>query len=468
VKIPEGQGNKTMFATHRVEDANELSLQLDSTLQELPGWDVTIEIHLPGNKLMSLFENESLLPGIILTDKQHFVGMISRQKFFEFMSRPYSFGLFSMRPIQSLYNFMQPEEFIYPANMPITETTQAALQRSPQCVYEPILVKSASGEYKVVDFHQLLLANSQIHALTLMKLQQVEKQSQIAKAGFRDLQNNYTRLLQNEKMSALGQLVAGIAHEINNPINFIAGNVVHTIDYSQQLLYLINLYQKNYPHPVAEIEDAIALSELDFITSDLPTILNSMQSGCDRIGQIVRSLRNFSRLDESERKLVDIHEGIDSTLLILQSRLKNQKNYHNINVIKKYGNLPLVDCYAGLLNQVFMNLLSNAIDALEESIVQNQTNKKPQIIIQTEVTDDRQVFICIADNGIGIPEETQKRLFDPFFTTKPVGKGTGLGLSICYQIVTEKHSGQINCVSTLGQGTEFSVKIPIKFNIVEP
>ncbi|MBH8561162.1 ATPase [Nostoc sp. CENA67] len=458
-----------MLATCSEKNANDLRLQLDSTLQELPAWGVAVEIYLPGNKLMSLFEHEPLLPGIILTDNQRFVGMISRQRFFEMMSRPYSFELFSMRAIESLYNFIQREVFILLANTLITEATQSALQRSPQFVYEPILVKTASGEYKIVDFHQLLVANSQIHVLTLTKLQYVEKQSQIAKAGFRDLQNNYTQLLQNEKMVALGQLVAGIAHEVNNPINFIAGNLVHAIEYTQQLLNLVNLYQNNYPHPVAEIQTAIAESELGFISSDLPTLLNSMRNGCDRIAQIVQSLRNFSRLDESDKKLVDIHEGIDNTLLILQSRLNSQKTHHYINVLKQYANLPLVDCYAGLLNQVFMNLLTNAIDALEESteqsIVKNsQLATQPEIIIRTELTDDQQVVIRIADNGTGIPQDVKKRLFDPFFTTKPVGKGTGLGLSICYQIIVEKHGGQMNCVSTLGQGSEFIIKIPVKLN----
>ncbi|MBD2343299.1 sensor histidine kinase [Anabaena subtropica] len=462
-----------MLATSDVENTNDWSLQLDSTLQQLPVWGVGVEIHVPGNKLMSLFEHESLLPGIILTDNQYFVGMISRQRFFEIMSRPYSFGLFSMRPVESLYNFLQPEVFIFPANMLVTEATQAALQRSPQLVYEPIVIKSESGKYGIVDFHQLLLANSQIHALTLTRLQQVEKQSRIAKTGFRDLQNNYTQLLQNEKMAALGQMVAGIAHEVNNPINFIAGNLVHAIDYTHQLLNLINLYQNHYPHPVAEIQTAIAESELDFITTDLPDLLNSMRSGCDRIEQIVRSLRNFSRLDEADRKPVDIHQGIDSTLLILQNRLKNQKTHHSISIIKEYGTLPLVDCYAGLLNQVLMNLLVNAIDALEESIVNSQQSvgknsemvTQAQIRIRTELTDDQKVVIRIADNGPGISHEVKKRLFDPFFTTKPVGKGTGLGLSICYQIIVEKHGGQMDCVSTLGQGAEFIIKIPVQFKI---
>ncbi|WP_341528711.1 ATP-binding protein [Nostoc sp. UHCC 0302] len=452
-----------MLATKSMENANDLSLQLDSTLKELPVWEVEVEIHLPGNTLISLFEHEHLLPGIILTKNQDFVGMISRQRFFEQMSRPYSFELFSRRPIESLFSFIQSEVFVCSEDMLIVEATQVALQRSPQLVYEPILVKTKSKKYGIVNFHQLLLANSQVHTLTLIKLQDVKKQSRITKAGFRDLQHNYTRLLQNEKMAALGQLVAGIAHEVNNPISFIAGNLVHAMDYSHELLNLISLYQKYYPNPVTDIESAIAKNELEFIISDLPNLLNSMGSGCDRIKQIVSSLRNFSRLDESERKSVDIHEGIDNTLLFLQSRLKNQ-----IKVIKDYATLPLVDCYAGLLNQAFMNILANAIDALEEPVVngtvtQNKrlTTDVPTVNIRTELTQDRQVIIRIVDNGPGISEDTKKRLFDPFFTTKPVGKGTGLGLSICYQIIVEKHGGQIHCVSTPGQGAEFIIKIPL-------
>jgi signal transduction histidine kinase len=292
--------------------------------------------------------------------------------------------------------------------------------------------------------------------LTLARLQQVEEQSQIAKAGFSDLKNNYTRLLQNEKMAALGQLVAGIAHEVNNPISFIAGNLNHVLDYSQKLLNIISLYQKFYPHPVVDIQTAIAQSELEFITNDLPDLLNSMGSGCDRITQIVLSLRNFSRLDESSIKRVDIHEGIDSSLLILQHRLKN---HQNISVIKEYGNIPLVDCYAGLLNQAFMNILTNAIDALEASVVSSQWSG-----LHSQTTNNLQIMIRIVDNGIGIADDVKKRLFDPFFTTKPIGKGTGLGLSICHQIIVDKHGGEMICVSKVGEGTEFIIKIPVKGN----
>ncbi|MBH8553758.1 ATPase [Nostocaceae cyanobacterium CENA357] len=453
---------------HGMENASELNLQLNSTLQELPLWKVYIEVDCPADKLATLFQQEPLLPGIILTKNQQYVGMISRQRFFEQMSRPYSLSLFSKRPTANLYNFLQMAGITLSEDTSIVEATQITLRRPPQVVYEPIVVKTLSEIYKLVDFHQLLLAYSQIHVLTLTQLQQVEEQSRIAKAGFRDLQQNYTRLIQNEKMAALGQLVAGIAHEINNPVNFVAGNIVHAIEYSQDLLQLIRLYQKCYPEPAKEIQTAIADIELDFLTNDLPHLLASMKVGTERIEQIILSLRNFSRLDESEKKIVDIHEGIDSTLLILKSRFKNHDIGQSINIIKEYGDIPLVDCYAGLLNQVFMNILANAIDALEESLVSQMpynkhlTTPNPQISIRTEHFNNQQVVIRIIDNGPGIPESIQKRLFDPFFTTKPVGKGTGLGLSISYQIIVEKHGGQLQCISALGAGTEFVITIPIQ------
>ncbi|MBD2680491.1 MULTISPECIES: sensor histidine kinase [Nostoc] len=460
-----------MMATSGIKNANQPNLQLESTLQELPFWQVQIEVERPGNDLVTLFKQEPLLPGIILNNHQQYVGMISRRKFFEQMSHPYSLSLFSLRPIKILYKFFQREILILSEDMSIVKATEVTLQRPHQIAYEPILVKTASGKYRLVDFHQLLLAYSQIHVLTLVQLQQVEEQSRIAKAGFRDLQENYTRLIQNEKMAALGQLVAGIAHEINNPVNFIAGNLVHAIEYSENLLSLIRLYQQCYPEPEGEIKTAIAQIELDFLTRDLPNLLNSMKIGTKRIEEIILSLRNFSRLDESEKKLVDIHEGIESTLLILQSRLKNHQIAQNINLIKEYANLPLVECYPGLLNQVFMNILANAIDAVEEVIESGEwgkiTNAQcpiPEIRIRTELIDDREVIIRIADNGSGIPESLQKRLFDPFFTTKPVGKGTGLGLSISYQIIVEKHRGQLQCISASGKGTEFIIKIPVELS----
>ncbi|WP_242072147.1 sensor histidine kinase [Nostoc sp. FACHB-110] len=457
---------------HSMNNANDLNLQLESTLEELPRWEVQIELNCPGEDLMTAFAQEPLLPGIIVTKKQCFLGMISRQKFFEHMSRPYSFGLFSRRPIENLYNFLQPALLMLPGEFSVVEATKKALQRPLNLVYEPILVLTASGTYGLVDFHQLLLAYSQIYALTLSQLQLVEEQSQIAKAGFQDLQNNYTRLLQNEKMAALGKLVAGIAHEINNPINFISGNLVHTIGYSQSLLEVISLYQQHYPHPVPEIKNKIADIDLDYVVTDFHNLLTSMKYGCDRIEQIVKSLRNFSRLDEADKKIVDIHAGINSTLLILHSRLKEEINGKRISLVKEYGNIPEIECFPGLLNQVFMNILANAIDALCEKFQSSDLSSElpncvnnPTIIIRTEYIFKKYISISIIDNGIGIAEDVRQRLFDPFFTTKPVGKGTGLGLSISHQIVVEKHGGELNCLSTVGQGTEFMIKIPIQLPI---
>lgn len=276
------------------------------------------------------------------------------------------------------------------------------------------------------------------------------------------LQKTQAQLVQTEKMSSLGQLVAGIAHEINNPVNFIFGNLNHANEYTQDVLRLLELYQKHYPLPNPEIQEEAQAIDLEFLLEDLPKLLSSMRVGADRIRKIVASLRTFSRMDEAERKAVNIHDGIDSTLMILQHRLKPKSEYPAIEIIKDYGNLPLVECYAGELNQVFMNVLSNAIDALEESLVKNpEKMTNPSISINTEQLDAHQVEIRIADNGLGMPESVRRRLFDPFFTTKPVGKGTGMGLSISYQIITEKHGGLLYCQSEPGQGAEFIIRIPL-------
>src|SRR6476646_10561890 len=264
-------------------------------------------------------------------------------------------------------------------------------------------------------------------------------------------------------MSSLGQLVAGIAHEINNPVNFIYGNLTHAGEYIQDLTHLLKLYQQQFPQPPSEIAEELEAIDLDFLLADLPKLLASMKVGADRIQKIVLSLRNFSRMDEAEMKAVDIHEGIDSTLMILQNRLKAKSDRPEIAVVKDYGDLPLVECYAGQLNQVLMNLLTNAIDALEDD--QTQAVESPaalKIEICTRQLNCETVQIRIADNGSGIAEADQRRLFDPFFTTKPIGKGTGLGLSISYQIVTDKHGGVLRCNSAPGKGTEFLIEIPLR------
>lgn len=276
------------------------------------------------------------------------------------------------------------------------------------------------------------------------------------------LQKTQIQLVHTEKMSSLGQLVAGIAHEINNPINFIHGNVYHALDYTQDLLKLVRLYQEYYPNPPQEIQEVIDSIELDFLSQDLNKILNSMITGTERIKEIVQSLRTFSHFEHTVQKKVDIHTAIDSTLMILEHRLQATDKYPEIKVIKEYGQIPLLDCYFGQLNQVFMNIIANAIDALQEGIA-NKNNQFaiPTIHIRTQVLNDKWVIISIADNGPGINGELYSKLFDPFFTTKPVGKGTGIGLSISYQIIVEKHGGELSCHSIPGQGAEFLIKIPL-------
>ncbi|MEP0869626.1 PAS domain-containing protein [Trichocoleus desertorum AS-A10] len=294
---------------------------------------------------------------------------------------------------------------------------------------------------------------------------QLREKAQQLESTLWELQQTQTQIIQSEKMSSLGQLVAGVAHEINNPVNFIYGNLKHANEYTQDLLGLLQLYQQHYPHPIAAVEAEAAAIDLDFLVEDLPKLLSSMKIGAERIRQIVVSLRHFSHMDEAGMKAVNLHEGIDSTLMILQNRFKAGDGHLAIELVKNYGDIPLVECYAGQLNQVFMNILTNAIDALESQNQQRSLRDAVQnpsrICIYTERASADRVRIRIADNGPGLSPVVQQRLFDPFFTTKPVGKGTGLGMSISYQIVKEKHGGSLHCVSEIGHGAEFVIEIPI-------
>ena len=358
----------------------------------------------------------------------------------------------------------------------------------------PILDESGIPRYllgiseDITERKQALEALGESEAAQSSAIASLQQQATQIKAAMQALQSSQSQLVQSEKMSSLGQLVAGVAHEINNPVSFIYGNLAYADQYTQNLLHLLRLYQRYSPHPVPEIEAYKENIDLDFVLEDLPKILSSMKLGADRIRQIVLSLRNFSRLDQAEMKAVDIHEGLESTLLILQHRMKAKLGNQGIELIKEYGDLPLVECHAGQMNQVFMNILTNAIDVLEEYSYQhlaiatienlhtpslplgqnppvpNAQAPDASIRIRTEVVaidDSPHVVIRIRDNGPGIPPEVKARLFDPFFTTKPVGKGTGLGLSISHQIVVEKHGGVLKCFSEPGQGTEFCIEIPI-------
>ncbi|NEQ41838.1 MAG: GAF domain-containing protein, partial [Okeania sp. SIO3I5] len=319
-------------------------------------------------------------------------------------------------------------------------TAQAAISIENARLYQHLENYSHNLEVQVEHRTQQLQENNQHLQETLQKLQQTQSQ-----------------LIQTEKMSSLGQMVAGIAHEINNPISFISGNITYAREYVQDLLELLNSYQESLSVPSVTVQEKLEEIDLEFICKDLEKVFDSMQTGSDRIRQIVLGLRNFSRLDEQGMKRVDIHEGLENTLLILQHRLKGNGDRPDIAIVKDYGEVPPVNCYASQLNQVFLQIITNAIDALTTSLAPDC----PDIRIATQMQNQESIRISIADNGAGMSETVQQRIFDPFFTTKPVGKGTGLGLFISYQIVTEQHGGELQCISQPEKGTKFIIDIPI-------
>lgn len=332
-------------------------------------------------------------------------------------------------------------------------------QRAPVLTNDEVGVLARKFNYMIQQL-QLSRAESETYSRNL------EQKAQELQTALLEVRSTQAKLVQSEKMSSLGQLVAGVAHEINNPVNFIHGNLGYLESYIQNLITLVQIYQQLCSDIPVDVQSTIHQIEFDFVVEDIAKILNSMKVGTDRIREIVLSLRNFSRLDEAELKEVDIHEGIDSTLMILQHRLKATGKRPEIRVIKQYASLARIECYPGQLNQVFMNLLANAIDALEEASRGHafaEVAAQPFTIwLQTQRLDSDWIRITIADNGTGIPEVVRSQLFDPFFTTKPIGKGTGLGLSISYQIVTEKHHGEIWCDSTPEHGTKFVIQLPIR------
>ncbi|MEM9540373.1 MAG: ATP-binding protein [Cyanobacteria bacterium P01_E01_bin.42] len=292
--------------------------------------------------------------------------------------------------------------------------------------------------------------------------EEIQKNHEELEQTLRELKQTQGQLIQAEKMSGLGQIVAGVAHEINNPINFIYGNVPHVDLYTKDLLNVIDYCRNSRDDSFPEIGEKLKDIDFEFIIEDLPKLLKSIRSGANRVKEIVVGLRTFSRLDEAQHKIVDIHQNLNSTILFLQHRLHADKMIPKIKIIQSYHPLPNVECYAGQLNQVFFSLLNNAIDVLIETVRNDPKLEKPTIQIRTTLIENDWIQIAIADNGKGIDPETQKRIFDPFFSTKPIGRGTGLGLSIAYQVVVDRHQGKLNCYSTVGEGTEFIIEIPTK------
>lgn len=458
------------------------NLELESTLQELFLYDIQVDINQPGMILTQKLEVNPLIPGVILTEENQFSGMISRRRFFEYLSRPYGRELFLKRAIRSLQRFAQTELLVLPGNTLIVEAAHKAVQRSPELLYEPIVVQLTENCYQLLDIQQLLVAQSYLHQLTTELLRQ----------------HSQSQLIQTEKLASLGKMVAGVAHEIKNPVSCILGNSNCLLNYYHDLMRLIQAYHENTQQPSPMIDDIKAEIDFEFLQQDLGDVIKSITVSSERLSQLVNSLHSFSHMDGSQRREINIHDCIDGTLLILKTRLRQ-----GIEVIKDYGDIPLVNCYSGQLSQVFMNLISNGIDALEEVDKSNQNPRIIEVKTQIKTRSEREIYpaqlaqlsqtnrllsglpthlqtisfinedtihinsvskwvsICIRDNGAGIPQEIQSQIFDTFFTTKPAGKGTGLGLAISHQIISEKHGGQLNFVSTPGVGTEFEILLPI-------
>ncbi|WP_375341454.1 sensor histidine kinase [Lyngbya sp. CCY1209] len=440
------------------------NLRLDSSLQELSLYECQVDVDAVGMVLSHIFETNPGIPGVILKCDREFVGMISRRRFLERLSRPYGRELFLTRSIRALYRFAQIELMMLPGDTPIVDAAHQAIRRSPGHIYEPIVVQISPEDYRLLDTQQLLIVQSYIHQLATELLRQ-QTQSQ---------------LIQSEKLASLGQMVAGVAHEIRNPVGCIVGNTHCLSNYYEDLMELINTYEEERTASNGRIEEVKEEIDFDFLKTDLFEMIRSIQVSSERLNSLVNSLRSFSHMDQNNRRETDIHECLESTLLILKNRLKM-----GIKVIKNYGKIPQFLCYSGLLSQVFMNLIANAIDAVEENAKSGKESGK--IWISTHILDGfppesrslqippepeieippsaltkniRCIVIRIADNGCGIPPEIQHRIFENFFTTKSAEKGTGLGLAISHQIVQEKHGGSLNLRSLPGVGTEFEIVLP--------
>ncbi len=424
---------------------NKLGLTIDSTLNDLFLHQHNVDIHQVGAVLFEVFEAHATLPGVILWEGDRLVGMLSRRRFFEIFSRRYGPELFLKRPIRLLYEYAQQPFITLAGTMTVVEAMQPALDRDPLLLFEPILVECRDRQFALLDVQHLLLAHTRIHDLTTELLRQ----------------QTHAKLLQTEKMASLGIMVAGVAHELLNPVNFVCGNLDYLSDYIAGLIDLLTLYEQEYPEDAPAIATRKSDLEFEFILQDLPRIVDSMRIGSERLERIISALRNFSHMDEQVKRPLDLHQCLDNTLLILNSRIKNF-----ITVEKKYGQIPQINCFSGQLSQVFTNLIGNAIDALTEHAEKSQDPTwQPTLTVTTAMvalsaSPPDHIAITVQDNGMGIPADLQTKIFETFFTTKPAGKGTGFGLAIARQIVEEKHGGQLRLESQPGCGTQFTVLLP--------
>jgi len=441
------------------------NITLDATLATLPLHSFSIELNQPGAELSRAFQDNPILPGAVLLRNGEYAGMMSRRRFFEFMSRPYGLELFSKRPLSYLYEEANTDVVVMAGATPVVNAVQACLKRSLDVIYEPIVVKLEDGSYRILDIHDLIMAQSQIHELATQLLREQTQE----------------RMAQTDKMATLGQMMVEIAHDIRNPVNFIYSNVDYLSVYTDDLMSLISAYEEAVNYPIPKVNEIKTKSDYEFLKSDMPKVINSIRFGSEQLLQMVNGLQTFSRVEGDKPSKVNIHTCIDNSLMIMGHRLKNTK------IEKRYGEIPEIMGFSGQLMQVFMNLISNAVDAMQEAAPklkayyaqrQKQAQAKglavaekpwqPQIVITTALTPEGLVSIKIADNGPGIPQDIQPKIFESFFTTKESGKGTGLGLAICHQIVTQKHRGKIKLSSPYvgrtgkpKRGTEFEILLPV-------
>ncbi|MDZ8096545.1 MAG: ATP-binding protein [Nostoc sp. DedQUE05] len=438
-----------------LSEGSDRDLGLDSTLQELPMYNFSVEISHTGMEVASFLEKYPLLPGVILVEQGQFIGMISRRRLLEFLIRPFGQELFVQQPLAVLYSYVRTPMLLVTDTTSILTTMQLSLKRSPELLAEPIVVETESGAYRLLDVQELNIISWQIRGIdNLIRYERSQAQ-----------------MIQNDKMANLGRLVDGVAHEILDPVGFIWGNIIYVSNYSQDLLKLIAAYDRELPSASQAINQIKEEIEFDFLEQDLSRSLASIRTGAERLKKLVTSLQNFCHIDELFPKPVDLHACIDSIILLINSRLQGE-----IEIVKYYGQLPPVYCFMGQFNQVLMNILSEVVDTLLNEAVRQQlhleetkTVQKPRIEITTEVIsqeasnpdapDSRWVLIRIADNGSGMSEELQQQITESFSLETKNGKNTGLAVS--YRIITVRHGGKLNFHSQIGIGTKFEILLPL-------